>query len=236
MAFWPQPSTEAGRAENRDHAPRSLAVLYSSATPDWNTPPHVIDRVPAEIHRYFQRKEHPMSLIATVRRLLKQEKIPFCPDATGTLLLGFPDPEGLFYGDLQVNEEDRVILIQTAPPLRAPQDKLMHMAEFVTRANQHILQGSLRVGFRSGLIVCKTSLILGKARCQPDLFYHVLASNWCEIKRWFPAMKAVIIDGLSPEEAVKMIAPGQQRSQGSIVHTNDAWDRHIGGIQHGSVN
>lgn len=45
MAFRPQPSTEAGRADNRDHTPRSLAVFYSSATPDWNTPPHVIDRV-----------------------------------------------------------------------------------------------------------------------------------------------------------------------------------------------
>lgn len=177
-----------------------------------------------------------MSLIATVRRLLKQEKIPFRPDAADTLLLGFPDPEGVFYGDLQVNEEDRVILIQTAPPLRAPQDKLMQMAEFVTRANQHILQGSLRVGLRSGLIVCKTSLILGKARCQPDLFYHVLASNWWEITRWFPAMKAVIIDGLSPEEAVRMIAPEQQRSQRSTVRSSDAWDGHIGGIQHGSVN
>lgn len=45
MPFRPLPSTEAGRAENRDYARRSLAVFYSSATPEWNTPPHVIDRV-----------------------------------------------------------------------------------------------------------------------------------------------------------------------------------------------
>jgi len=176
-----------------------------------------------------------MSLIATIRRLLKQGQIPFHPDAPDTLLLGFPDPEG-FFGDLQTNEEDRIIMIQTAPPLRAPQDKLMQMAEFVTRANQQIVQGSLCVGFRSGLIVCKTSLILGQSPCHSDLFYHLLASNWWEIKRWFPAMKAVITTGLSPEQAVELIQPEQQRYERGIVSGDDAFGGHMGNIKHGSVN
>jgi len=177
-----------------------------------------------------------MNLIAKVRALLKQERIPFLPDGPDTVLLGFRDPEGVFYGDLQVNEEDRIILIQMAPPVRAPQDKLTRMAEFVTRANQHIVQGSLRIGMPSGLIICTTSLILGKSRCQPDLFYHLLASNWWEIKRWFPAMKAVIFDGLSPEDATDMIVRQDPASDEHSRSGDTNSGRYLNDIQHGSMN
>jgi hypothetical protein len=177
-----------------------------------------------------------MSLIATVRGLLRQEEIPFFPDGPETVLLGFPDPDGVFYGDLQVDEAQRIILIQMAPPLQAPQEKIPQMLELVARANRHILQGGLQIGMTSGLITCKTSLILGNSRCQPDLFYNLLASNWRAITQWFQAIKAVIVGGLSPEQATDMIVRQQQADDGYGRNSRDVLHGRWDDIQHGSMN
>jgi hypothetical protein len=134
-----------------------------------------------------------------------------------------------------VNEQARIIIIQTALPLRAPRDKLTHMAEFVARANQHIVQGSLGVSFHSGIVAFQASVILGKSDCQPDLFYHLLASNSWEMKRWFPATKAVILDGLSPEDATNMIVRQHQPDEHGRNSGGD-FGRQLSDIQRGSVN
>jgi hypothetical protein len=177
-----------------------------------------------------------MSLVKRIQQLLQQEAIKFYPDGPTTFLLAFHNPEGLYYGDLQVNEEHRAILIQMAPPLEVPPEKRRQMTELVTRANQYITLGNLQMNVDSGLITCRTSVVLGNSNCQSDLFYNLLASNWCEIERWFPAMKAVITAGLSPEQAVNMVRHRQKSTGGDIAGGDDASGGHLSDIQRGSLN
>lgn len=176
-----------------------------------------------------------MNLMTEIRDLLEQKGIFFLPGGPDSFRLGFIDPEGVFYGDLIVDEEHRFVFFQMVPPLTAPQEKMLQMLELVARANGHILQGNLEINLLTGLLTCRTSIILGDSSCPPDILYHMLGSSCWEIRRWFPAIKAVAMGLLSPEQATVMILQQQGNDQDDVNYS-DTSDDHLGDIQYGSMN
>ena len=177
-----------------------------------------------------------MSLLVTIQRFLKQKRIEFATACPGVLKLGFADHNGVFVGYIQVDEEERMILVRTAAPLKAPVEERLQIAELLARLNPHIVFGNFEIDLPSGLITCKTSIILGRSGCHPDLVSRLLSANWWEMKRWFPAVEAVIIADLSPKQAVNMIAREHQPDDGDDVGVDDTFGRHLTAIKYGSMN
>ncbi|MBP7052176.1 MAG: YbjN domain-containing protein [Phycisphaerae bacterium] len=176
-----------------------------------------------------------MSLIATIQRLLERKEIEYLPHGSDALKLVSLNPDDV-YGYVQVHEEDRTIIINTAAPLRAPHDKRLQLAELLARANWHIPFGNLQINWNSGLITFETSVILGNSDCHPDLFYALLIQNWWEMDRWFPAIEAVIFDNVFPEDATNMILRQRKPAAEHGRNSDGTFGRRIYDVQHGSMN
>ncbi len=177
-----------------------------------------------------------MSLIATVQQLLEQHGIPTTPYSPTAFEFCLADHHGDFPGHILVDEEYRAIYVRIVAPLTVPPEKRLRIAELLMRANLRILHGDLEIDFRSGLVLARTSTILGDSDCHPDLLFHLLHSNWWEMTRWLPAIETVIFTGLSPKWAANMIDPTCQSED-----ADDGIDDNVLGgclhyIQHGSMN
>lgn len=176
-----------------------------------------------------------MRLIARVQQVLEQHGVSTTPYSPTAIEFCLADHHGDFPGHILVDEECRAIYVRIVAPMTVPAEKRLRVAELLMRANLRIVHGDLEIDFRSGLVLCRTSTILGESDFHPDLLFHLLNSNWWEMMRWLPAIETVIFTGLSPRWAANIIDP-EVLPEGADDEPDDAvWD-HLDNIRHGSMN
>ena len=147
-----------------------------------------------------------MSLRTRVESLLEQRRIGFVRTLDPDVLeLSLDGDNASFLSYIFVAKPRRIITIRTLVPLKTPDDKRSQVAELLVRINAHLELGHFEFSWRDGLIVCRTSIMLGTSKLHADLLRHLLDANWWVCDRWFPAMRAVVVRNLTPEQAMQEI-------------------------------
>jgi hypothetical protein len=178
-----------------------------------------------------------MSLLATVRSFLTQRAIEFAPtDYPDMLKLGFSGRSGFFLCYICVNEKERMILVRTLAPLKAPQEKKLATAELFAWVNPNIVVACLQIDLFTGLMASETSLVLGQSDCDLDTFTRLLNLSWVTMDQWFHAVRAVITGGLSPKQAMDETERRRQSGGPDGTRRHEPSDGRLADMLWGSMN
>jgi len=146
------------------------------------------------------------SITESVQNFLILEGIKFeRMSQIGALKIGFAGENGIFLGFIKVNENRRIIEIDTFSPVRAPSNKRLQTAELLMRVNNKLVLGGFNVDMDSGMITYSTSIILGKSILHNDILEHLLFANWIAMDKFFPAITMVVFNNVLPKKAVRLI-------------------------------
>jgi hypothetical protein len=113
----------------------------------------------------------------------------------------------------QAVEEDRLFLCYSVSPFEPPRETCARMEEFVARANYGTLLGNFELDVTGGDLRYKTSL---SVRHIPDdalredgllqcLIRQAVYANVAMMDRYLPGIRAVLLDGVSPGEAIAQV-------------------------------
>lgn len=106
---------------------------------------------------------------------------------------------------MQAREEDRQLIFYCISPLSAPEDKLDAISHFITRANYGLYLGNFELDVEDGEIRFKTSIAFGDEAISDQLIAPIIFPNVVAMDGYFPAIRAIIEDGIPPDEAIDVI-------------------------------
>ena len=126
------------------------------------------------------------------------------------LQMGFTGDNGNCMCQAQAveNEEAAQFLFYSVCPVKVPEDRLLAVAQFLTRANYGIVIGNFELDLDDGEIRYKTSIDVKDDRLSSALCKQLVYTNLVMMDRYLPGIMAVIYGGLSPEGAIAQIEDG----------------------------
>jgi hypothetical protein len=146
-------------------------------------------------------------MLEVIRGFFRAERWSFSeltPDpALATLYVG---ENGKWSCLAEVNEELGQVLFYSASPVRAPLEKRMTVAEYVTRANDGIIIGNFEMSFESGEVVYKTSIDVSGSQLDQALVRNLVYANIATMDRYLPGLLSIIYGNVSPGEAIQAVA------------------------------
>ncbi|MBX9680538.1 MAG: YbjN domain-containing protein [Gemmataceae bacterium] len=117
----------------------------------------------------------------------------------------------LCFGD--VEEDKQFVLFYSYLPVNVPDDKLVEIAEFLTRANRGIRIGNFEMDYDTGEICYKTSLDIEGGDLTHKVMDNLLRANLSTTDRYFRGIMEVIFGDKEPAEAIQSIEkPGSRRN------------------------
>jgi hypothetical protein len=121
------------------------------------------------------------------------------------LRLGFQGDNGQWTCYAQAREEETQLLFYSMCPVKAPEDKRLAAAEFLTRANYGLFIGNFELDFSDGEIRFKTSIDAQDNPLPPALVRPLIYTNVLMMDRYLPGLMSVIYGGVAPAEAVAQV-------------------------------
>lgn len=106
----------------------------------------------------------------------------------------------------QAEDEDRRFIFYSVCPVTAPEGERRVFAEFLTRANYGLVLGNFEMDWDDGEIRYKTSIDFEGDRLTPALIRQVVYPNVRAMGTHLPAIRAIVADGLSADQALKLLA------------------------------
>lgn len=114
----------------------------------------------------------------------------------------------LCYAD--VEEEKDWLIFYSYLPVNTPQEKMLVMAEFVTRANRGMRIGNFELDFEDGEIRYKTSIDIEGGEFTSKMIDNLLRANLSTMNRYFPGMMELIYSDKTPKELIEKIEIGEE--------------------------
>jgi len=109
----------------------------------------------------------------------------------------------LCFGD--VEEDKQFVLFYSYLPVNVPEDKLIEIAEFLTRANRGIRIGNFEMDYDTGEICYKTSIDIEGGDLTHKVMDNLLRANLSTTDRYFRGIMEVIFGDKAPTEAIQTI-------------------------------
>ena len=103
------------------------------------------------------------------------------------------------------DEEQQRFTFYSVCPVQAPEDRLMTVAELITRVNYGLVMGNFELDFDDGEIRFKTSIDVEGDRLSLALVERMVMANVEMVDMYLPGIMQVIYSGTSPAEAVAHI-------------------------------
>ena len=103
------------------------------------------------------------------------------------------------------HEKEEQFAFYSICPARAPEERLMTVAEFITRLNCGLVIGNFELDFEDGEIRFKTSIDVEGDRLSTTLVEQLVLANVTFMDLCLPAMMKVIYGDMSPAQAVAQI-------------------------------
>ncbi len=125
-----------------------------------------------------------------------------------SLSLGFQGKNGKYECCAVAREEQQQMIFYSVIPLKVPENKLIAIAEFITRANYGIIIGNFELDFADGEMRYKTSIDVDGNGLNFDLIQNLVYANVTMMDEYLPGIIAVIETDVSPEDAVHSIELG----------------------------
>lgn len=110
------------------------------------------------------------------------------------------------FGQVRVDLEQ--FLFYVVMPVRAPAERRLPMAEFITRANYGLRIGNFEMDFDDGEVRYKASLDFEGEALTDNFIRGVVYPAVQTMDRYLPGLLAVIYGGKTPEQAVAEIEDG----------------------------
>jgi hypothetical protein len=120
----------------------------------------------------------------------------------GILRMGFTGDSGNWLCFAQARDAQRQIAFYSICPLRVPEARRMHVAEFLARANYGLVIGNFEQDWDDGEVRYKTSLDVEDCELSGTLFSHIVYANVTTMDRYLPGLIAVIAGSQTPSDAV----------------------------------
>jgi hypothetical protein len=128
-------------------------------------------------------------------------------EGESVLQMGFTGDKGnwMCYAQAQEDEETAHFIFYSVCPVKAPENKRVTVAEFLTRANYGLAIGNFEFDFTDGEIRYKTSIDVKDDRLSSALSKRLVYINVAMMDRYLPGIMAVIYGGVSPEQAIAQV-------------------------------
>jgi len=156
----------------------------------------------------------------------------------GLYHIGFLSDSAVFSSQIYINEKRRKLEIQTIIPLKTDKNKLAVLADLIVRINNNLFLGRFDLDFDTGVVICKTSIIVGKDNLNNDTLKHLFYSNWAAASVYFGAINAVIFQNITPKTALAMMDEDSDDDtvDDENLKTDKPFDRGLGDFFRGSLN
>jgi hypothetical protein len=142
-------------------------------------------------------------ILDAVESFFKGDEWPYSQlEGKPVLRTGFNGNNGQWTCYAQERVDQEQFVFYSVFPIKAPQDKLYTVAEFITRANYGMVIGNFELDFADGEIRYKTSIDVEKEELTEGLIHHIVYANVFTMDKYFSGFMKVIYSGLLPEEAV----------------------------------
>jgi hypothetical protein len=145
-------------------------------------------------------------ILDTVISFFQQDQWAFAQlEGQAVLQMAFEGVSGQWTCFAHAREEEAQFLFYSMCPVRAPEDKRMAVAEFITRANYGLAVGNFELDFEDGEIRFKTSVDMEGFPLSPAALQPLVYGNVAMMDTYLPGILSVIYGGVSPAEAIAQI-------------------------------
>ncbi len=145
-------------------------------------------------------------ILDTAAQFLEADNWPYSQVEGKTIYkTGFEGKNGQFTCYAQERGEQEQFVFYSIFPVRAPENKLADIAEFITRANYGMIIGNFELDYSDGEIRYKTSVDVEEIEISEPLVRHLVYANVLTIDKYFPGLMRVIYAGIAPSDAINEV-------------------------------
>lgn len=145
-------------------------------------------------------------ILNVVEQFLRADDWPYSQVEGRTVLkTGFEGKNGQFTCYAQEREEQEQFVFYSIYPVRAPDNKLAQVAEFITRANYGMIIGNFELDYADGEIRYKTSVDVEGVELSEPLVRHMVYANVLTMDKYFPGLMRVLYAGIDPVVAIEEV-------------------------------
>jgi hypothetical protein len=151
------------------------------------------------------------SISETIESFLKQKRIRYWQvDQSGAFRWDFEDENGSFRSYIDARDRERSVRVYTLAPVTVPKRRRMQVAELLTRINEHFAFGYFGLGMDDGVVLFKTSIILGRSSLHDDVMQYLLHAHCWAMSQYFPALSMVAVGDIAPKHAIDIVGQKQE--------------------------
>jgi hypothetical protein len=121
------------------------------------------------------------------------------------LQMDFPGKNGQLNCYAKAREAQQQFVFYSICPIKAPEDKRLQIAEFLTRANSGMLVGNFELDFANGEIRYRTSAEVEDDNLSSALIRRLVYANMMMMDEYLPGIMSVINGNVSPADAITQI-------------------------------
>ncbi|MEM6403953.1 MAG: YbjN domain-containing protein [Cyanobacteria bacterium P01_D01_bin.116] len=121
------------------------------------------------------------------------------------LQMSFQGDSGKWTCYARAREQQRQFLFYSVCSVNAPENKLAHVAEFISRANYGMAVGNFELDFNDGEIRYKTSIDIDGNQLNFDFIRTLVYTNVMMMNQYLPGIMWVIQGEMEAEEAILRI-------------------------------
>ncbi|MBW4507264.1 MAG: YbjN domain-containing protein [Scytonematopsis contorta HA4267-MV1] len=141
-----------------------------------------------------------------VIKFFKQEQLSF-EQMRGVpiIKMSFQGHNGIWNCYASIRENQEQFIFYSICPVKAPENKLVAVAEFLIRANYGMAIGNFELNFDDGEICFKTSIDVEGDRLSYALIKKIFYTNVSMMDEYLPGFLSVIDDNVFPKDAITKI-------------------------------
>lgn len=149
-------------------------------------------------------------MISTIENALQEKDLKYTVihnrPHQKVLRLGFSLENGRCDAIIDIRTGSHTVLIYCISPVSVPINHRPRIAEFITRANYHLILGNFELDMNDGDIRYKNAFIYDDYQeLSDEMFLRYLFTSLHMLDRYLPGIMAVIYGGVTPMQAISTI-------------------------------
>ena len=153
-----------------------------------------------------QRTNAKEEILAEIVNFFTEDDWPFTKiQGEPILRMAFQGNNGKWTCYAKARVEQEQFVFYSICPINAPENKLLAVAEFLTRANSGMIIGNFELDFADGEIRFKTSIDVQGDFLSFELIKQLVYANVTMMDEYLPGIKSVIESDMLPVDAIAQI-------------------------------
>jgi len=150
-------------------------------------------------------------ILEIIEKFLKEDDWPYSlVEGRAVYKTGFEGKNGQFTCYAQERVEQQQIVFYAIFPVRAPENRMADVAEFIVRANYGMIIGNFEMDYSDGEIRYKTSVDVEDVTVEDALVRHLIYANVMTMDKYFPGLMRVLYAGIDPVIAIEEVEGAEE--------------------------